>query len=42
MVKKMNQTGNEVIETLIEEIEELKTRINGIEADIQYETTQEK
>ena len=36
----MNQTGNEVIETLIEEIEELKTRINGIEADIQYENTQ--
>ena len=31
----MNQYGNELIETLLNEIEELKTRIKGIEADIQ-------
>jgi cell division septum initiation protein DivIVA len=27
-----------ILETLIKEIEELKTQIKGIEADIQYET----
>ena len=36
----MNQNRNETIQLLLEEIEELKTRINGIEADIQYENTQ--
>ena len=34
----MNQNRNETIQLLLEEIEQLKTRINGIEADIQYET----
>ena len=38
----MNQNGNELIETLLEEIEELKGQISGIEADIQYENIQEE